>query len=47
MRTEDQVKRKLIELKQLLAVRENDPVIQAQVDMLEWILNQPTEKYHA
>ncbi|GIP10225.1 hypothetical protein J1TS5_23950 [Paenibacillus macerans] len=46
MRTEDQIKRKLYELKQLSAKRANDPVVQAQIEMLEWVLNQPIEKYH-
>ncbi|WP_178075856.1 hypothetical protein [Paenibacillus oralis] len=46
MRTEDQIKRKLYELKQLSAKRANDPVVQAQIEILEWVLNQPIEKYH-
>lgn len=49
MRTEDQIKRKLYELKNSLQNSTNEErslLLRAQIEMLEWVLNEPIEKYH-
>jgi hypothetical protein len=46
MRTADQVKTKLIQLKELQK-KFNMEEIRLQIDILEWVLNEPTEKYHS
>lgn len=55
MRTEDQIKRKINELKATLSnnVDTNDftdvtvwNVTTAKINVLEWVLNNPHEKYH-
>ncbi|MDD9270513.1 hypothetical protein ACFPES_25995 [Paenibacillus sp. GCM10023248] len=45
MRTENQVKAKLIQLRELQKVNDTE-AIRIQIEMLEWVLNQPTESYH-
>ncbi|MFC4807757.1 hypothetical protein [Paenibacillus sp. GCM10023250] len=45
MRSEDQVKAKLHQLKQLQQAADSDAV-RIQIEMLEWVLNQPTGSYH-
>jgi hypothetical protein len=53
MRTEDQIKRKINELKVLLDRAENTnqvllyTVCDSQIEILDWVLNNPTEKYHS
>lgn len=52
MRSEDQIKRKIIELQmtmqQMQAAGNQDVANQFQmrIEMLEWVLNAPVEKYH-
>lgn len=49
MRTEDQIKRKLYELNSLIqnsTNEERNTLIRTQIEMLEWVLNEPVEKYH-
>jgi len=49
MRTEDQIKRKLHELTQLLQHSQDEQrvnIVNAQIQMLEWVLNNPTGAYH-
>jgi len=49
MRTEDQIKRKLHELTQLLENSQDEQrktVVRAQIEMLEWVVNNPTGAYH-
>lgn len=45
MRTEDQIKTKLNQLKQIQK-KFNTAEIMARIEILEWVLNAPTEKYH-
>ncbi|WP_202903294.1 hypothetical protein [Gorillibacterium massiliense] len=50
MRTEDQVKRKIIELKHALAFAEGKAgaeAIASQILILEWVLDNPMQSYHA
>lgn len=49
MRTEDQIKRKLHELTQLLENCEDEQraaSVKAQIEMLEWVIYNPTGAYH-
>ncbi|WP_198957469.1 hypothetical protein [Paenibacillus selenitireducens] len=52
MRSEDQIKRMIIQLEQtkqrLESVHESNELreIVARIEMLEWVLNAPTGKYH-
>lgn len=49
MRTEDQIKRKLHELTELLQNCQNEQqtlAVKAQIEMLEWVVNNPTGAYH-
>jgi len=49
MRSEDQVKSKLYELRQLMQNSQDEmrlATVQAQIEMLEWALHNPTEIYH-
>ncbi|MFC5651398.1 hypothetical protein ACFPYJ_20235 [Paenibacillus solisilvae] len=43
MRSEDQIKSKLIQLKSLNG---KNLEVEKQIEILEWVLNEPTEKYH-
>lgn len=52
MRSEDQIKRMIIQLQQLQSNLHNEEnkiereAIQGKIEMLEWVLNAPVEKYH-
>lgn len=52
MRSEDQIKRKINELRmtmQRIQEAGNQEMVnelQMRIEMLEWVLNAPTEKYH-
>jgi hypothetical protein len=49
MRTEDQVKRKQHELTQLLQNCQDEQrisTVKAQIEMLDWVMNNPTGAYH-
>ena len=50
MRSEDQIKRKIYELQQAKNSSTHEDrirILNSQILILEWVLNNPTETYHA
>lgn len=50
MRTEDQIKRKIYELQQAKNKSTHEDrtrVLESQILILEWVLNNPMESYHS
>jgi len=52
MRSEDQIKRMIIQLQQMMqrldpAQEQEIKEIRGKIEMLEWVLDAPTGKYHA